>query len=117
VTFATIAAWLWNNRKIVAEAAGIAALAGIVWWFGFHVPAERDQLQTQNQELKVQVQAAQGSVTLQGDIQHEKQTIDKATQQSISSLRAQTKPAHHGVLVPAGRLPDLPAVRPAHPTH
>lgn len=114
MTFATIAAWLWNNRKIVAEAAGIAAIAGIVWWFGFHVPAERDRLQSQNQELKVQVQAAQGSVTLQGDIQREKQTIDQATQQRISSLRVQPRPARHGVLVPAGRLSDLPAMRPAH---
>jgi hypothetical protein len=117
MTAATIAAWLWDNRKVVAEAAGIAALAGIVWWFGFHVPAERDQLQTQHQELKVQVQAGQAAAALQGDIQHEKQTIDKVTQQRISSLRVQARPAHHSVLVPAGRLPDLPALRPAHTAH
>jgi hypothetical protein len=114
---AAIAAWLWENKKIVAEAAGIAAIVSLVWWFGFHVPAECDQLQTQNQELKVQMQAAQGSVTLQGDIQNEKQKIDKVTQQRISSIRVQPRPAHHGVLVPAGRLPGLPAVRPAHPAH
>lgn len=117
MTLAAVAAWLWDNRKVVAEAAGIAALAGIVWWFGFHVPAERDQLQAQNQELKVQVQAAQGSVMLQGDIQHEKQNIDQVTQQRISSIRVQPRPGHHGVLVPAGRLPDLPALRPAHSAH
>ncbi|KAA0894149.1 hypothetical protein [Oryzomonas rubra] len=117
MTAAALAAWLWDNRRVVVEVTGVAALAGVVWWFGFHVPAERDQLQTQNQELKAQVQAAQGSITLQGDIQHEKQTIDKVTQSRISSLRVQPRPARHGVLVPAGRLPDLPAVRPSHTAH
>jgi Tfp pilus assembly protein PilO len=117
MTAAALAAWLWDNRRVVAEAAGIAAIVSLVWWFGFHIPAERDLLQAQNQELKAQVQAAQGSVTLQGDIQHEKQTIDKVTQQRISSLRVQPHPAHHGVLVPAGRLPDLPTLRPAHTAH
>lgn len=117
MTAAALATWLWDNRKVVAEATGIAALAGIVWWFGLHVPAERDQLQTQNQELKAQVQAGQATVTLQGEIQHEKEAIDKVMQQRLSFLRVQPKPAHHSVLVPAGRLPELPAVHPAHAAH
>lgn len=117
MTFTALVAWLWDNRKFVTEVAGIVALAGVVWWFGFHVPAELDRLQTQNQELKEQVQAAQSSVILQEDIRHEKKTIDVATQHRISSLRVQSKPARHGVLVPAGRLPDLPAVRPTHAAH
>ncbi|KAB0670361.1 hypothetical protein F6V30_09415 [Oryzomonas sagensis] len=117
MTAAALAAWLWDNRRVVVEVTGSAALVGLVWWFGFHVPAERDQLQMQNQELKAQVQAAQGSVTLLGGIQHEKQSIDMVTQQRISSLRVQPRPARHGVLVPAGRLPDLPALRPAHTAH
>jgi|GEM_PF-3106817 len=116
MTFAAIAAWLWDNRRIVAEAAGITAAAGIIWWFGFHIPAERDQLQAQNQTLKEQVQAGQAAVTLKEDIQRGKEIIDTATQQRISSLRARPKPAPRGVLVPAGRLSDLPALRPAHVT-
>lgn len=117
MTAAALAAWLWNNRRIAAEAAGIAAAVGLVWWFGFHIPAERDRLQAQNQALKTQVQAAQGSMTLQGDIQREKQTVDKVTQQRISSIRVQPKPGHRGVLVPSGRLPELSPLRPAASAH
>jgi hypothetical protein len=112
-----IMAWLWDNRRVVAQVAGIAAAVGIVWWFGFHIPAERDRLQTQNRELQNQVQAGQAAVTLQGDIQFGKQAIDRLTQQRISSLHSQPKPARHSVLVPAGRLPELPALRPAHTAH
>ncbi|QEM67589.1 hypothetical protein FO488_05095 [Geobacter sp. FeAm09] len=117
MTVATIAALLWDNRRIMAGAAGIGALAGLIWWFGFQVPAQRDRLRIENKTLQEQVAAGQAAITLQEDIQHGRQAIEAATQHRISSLRAQPKPVRHGVLVPGGRLSDLPTLYPAHVAH
>lgn len=97
------------HRKQIAYAVVAAAVAGIVWWFGFHVPAKLKAVEAENTQLQEQVQAGKDAIALLTDIQKGKVAIDEQTFKNISSIKSKIgKP--HTVLIGAGRL-SLPVVR------
>jgi hypothetical protein len=83
-----ILSWLWNNKQIIAEIIGGIAIALVIWWFGFHVPAKLKEEQAKTATLTRQVESAQKSITLLGDIQEGKKAIDDKVQAQLTS-------AHH----------------------
>lgn len=96
-------------RKQIAYAVIAAVVAGVVWWFGFHVPAKLKAVEAENAQLQGQVQAGKDAIALLTDIQKGKVAIDEQTFKNISTIRTKIgKP--HTTLIPAGRL-LLPVVR------
>jgi hypothetical protein len=96
-------------RKEIIYGIVAAAVAAIIYWFGFHIPAKLKAAQAANVQLQAQVQAGQEAITLLEDIQKGKAKIDDSTFRQISSVRRKIgKP--HTVLIPAGRLP-VPSMR------
>jgi hypothetical protein len=96
-------------RKEIVYGIVVAAVVGIIYWFGFHIPAKLKATQADNAQLQAQVKAGQKAITLLEDIQKGKAKIDDNTFRQISAVRSKIgKP--HTVLIPAGRLP-MPPVR------
>jgi hypothetical protein len=96
-------------RKEIVYGIAAATVVGIIYWFGFHIPAKLKATQADNVQLQVQVEAGQKAITLLEDIQKGKAKIDDNTFRQISSVRGKIgKP--HTVLVPAGRL-SVPSMR------
>jgi hypothetical protein len=91
-------------RKEIVYGIAAATVAGIIYWFGFHIPAKLKAAQADNVQLQAQVEAGQKAITLLEDIRKGKAKIDDNTFRQISSVRGKIgKP--HTVLIPAGRLP------------
>jgi hypothetical protein len=94
-------------RKEIVYGIVAATIAGIIYWFGFHIPAKLKATQADIVQLQAQVQAGQEAITLLEDIQKGKAKIDDNTFRQISSVRGKIgKP--HTILIPAGRLPMSP---------
>jgi hypothetical protein len=90
-------------RKEIVYGIAAATIAGIIYWFGFHIPTKLKAAQADNVQLQVQVEAGQKAITLLEDIRKGKAKIDDNTFRQISSVRGKIgKP--HTVLIPAGRL-------------
>lgn len=107
-----ILAIIWQYRQLIAEVMGCLVVATIIWWFGFHVPAENKKLKAEIVQKDQTILAGQKAVTLLDDIQEGKVKIDEQVQAQLTS-------AHHAIFkhhtssifLRAGRL-SLPPVRP-----
>lgn len=105
----TALTFIITYRKQILYAIAAAAVAFLLYWYGYHVPNKLKAVEAENKHLAEQVEAAQKAITLLEDIQKGKVKIDEQTFRNISTVRAKIgKP--HVVLVPAGRLllPTMP---------
>ena len=91
-----------------------ALIAGVIWWFGFHIPAKLDRTQRQLQQTEIALDAAKQGLVLLDDIQKGKVKIDVQVQKQISSIRA-TVVRPGAVLIPSGMPKAMPSA--AHPSH
>ena len=107
-------AYLLANWQTVAKIAGVVAVAGVIWWYGFHIPAVSDERQKRIVTLEGQLENAAQVLTLLEQIQKGQVKVDARTFQQISSIRAAVKVGNpHTVLIPSGRLLPGGAMRPA----
>lgn len=97
-------AWLWSNRRIVAEVVGIAVLAGILWWAFWYNPRQIKNLQAEIDEKNRQIQIAHETINILGTIERAHDAIDKQSFRNISTIRRSPKPGRNGIFVPGGVL-------------
>lgn len=105
--------WLWQNKQLVLEIIGAAIIAGVIYWFGFHNPKVIKEQQAQIAQQATQIKAAQGAITLLGDIQEGKVKVDEKVQAQLTSVHHVVFKHHTtSVFLRAGRL-SLPSVHSA----
>ena len=93
--------------KQILYAVCAAAVATLLYWYGYHIPSKLKDVTDENRQLQGQVEAAQKAITLLEDIQKGKVKIDEQTFRNISTVRAKIgKP--HTTLIPSGRLSMSP---------
>lgn len=106
-------AFLWENRRIIGEVAGLIAVGIIAWWAFWHNPEKIRALEAEKQELSRQVDAGKQALTLLNDIEKGKVRINAQVQAQISTVRAAAIPRRAVIIKPGGLLPALPATNPS----
>ncbi len=97
---------LRNYYKEILLGCAAGILAGLVWWFGFHIPAQLETVKAELRDAQIKVEQAQKALQLVDDIQKGKVKVDKLTFQRLSSIRVTSVP-HNSVVVPGGMLPRM----------
>jgi len=111
----TALTFIITYRKQILYTIAAAAVAFLLYWYGYHIPSKLKAVEADNKHLAEQVEAGQKAITLLEDINKGKVKIDEQTFKNISAIRAKIgKP--HTVLVPAGRLllPAMPKTNSAY---
>lgn len=89
--------------KQILYAVTAAIVAGIIWWFGFHIPKKYEEEQLKNKKLQEQASIDKKTLTLQTDTQKEKDKINGIVQARLSSIHSSTIPKN-SVLIKGGRV-------------
>ncbi len=97
---------LRNYYKEILLGCAAFIFAGLVWWFGFHIPAQLETVKAELRDAQIKVEQAQKALQLVEDIRNAKIKVDNATFQRISSIRVTPVP-HNSVVVPGGMLPRM----------
>ena len=104
----TALTFIITYRKHILYVIVAAAVAFLLYWYGYHVPNKLKAVEAKNKQLAEQVEAAKKAITLLEDIHKGKVKIDEQTFKNISTIKAKIgKPGT--VIIPAGRL-FLPSV-------
>lgn len=107
MSLALILQMIVQNRKAILYSIAIATVAGIVWYFGFHVPAQLEDQKKVTAEWKDKAETAENTVKLNDNINKGKEIIDAKTQTQISTIHNTPMP-HKRVIIQSGRvLPRL----------
>ena len=111
----TALTFIITYRKQILYTVAAAAVAFLLYWYGYHIPNKLKAVEAENSNLQEQVEAGQKAVSLLTDIEKGRVKIDDNTFKNISTLRVKIgKP--HTTLIPAGRL-SLPAMPKTNATH
>ena len=101
-----------GNWQMILKAVAAFCLAGVIWWFGWHIPAVAKEQKAQIETLQVQVKNVQDATKLLTQIEVDHENISKESYSNISTIVH--KPVPHVLVTGGVPLQTLPQTRPAH---
>lgn len=99
--------WLYENRRFILESIAILTFSLVIWWYGFHNVKKIRDLETQNDNLIVQVKQRDAALNLLLTIGQDHAEIDKGSADNETKIRTGRKPGVRGEFISGGVLPDM----------
>lgn len=102
-----VLAWLWSNKRLVAEVIGIILVAAILYWAFVYNPKKIKALTAERDVAISQKEAAFAAINMLGEISKEHAEIDKESADNENKIRTGRRPGVRGLFIAGGVLPPV----------